>query len=340
MLLKDALDTYARSLKKEWSHDRTKTVGASEIGQCHRRVAFSKQNATKDSPIEDYGALMRGNVVENEFWVPAMRKKYGDNIIFAGNDQHTFVGDFLSATPDGLLINQPRDILKEFGINDMGSDCLVVECKSVDPRVELSKEKTVHKHQTIVQMGLIREHTDFEPNYALITYVDASFWDEISEFVVAYDDHAFQMSKVRAKIMMTKDPMELSPEGAIEGGKDCRHCPYTTACKSYLKNFPEKTKELEKIYLDELDALCETYNTISGQLDELTIEKNACGEEIKKFLREHDTRKVPGYVTYSLTKARVTYDTPALVEAAKKAGVDVQQFERSGEPSERLLVKR
>jgi len=40
---------YGASLKKEWNHDRSKTVGASEIGKCARRVWFEKHDAPKDN---------------------------------------------------------------------------------------------------------------------------------------------------------------------------------------------------------------------------------------------------------------------------------------------------
>lgn len=339
MLLKTALDVYARSLKKEWKHDRTKTVGASEIGQCIRRIAFAKQQTPTDQ-VENYGALIRGDVIENQFWYPALRAEYGDDLLYAGPDQQTFVSDTLSATPDGLLINQPRDLLKEFGIPDMGSNELVVECKSIDPRVDLKKEKMTHRAQTIVQMGLIREHTPYKPNYALITYVDASFFSEINEFVVSYDANQLKYAKDRARVMLTEDPMELQPEGVLAGGGECKHCPFTSVCKNYEKNFPEKSDQLDEEKLDELSQLCQEYKTVVEQVEELEVTQKTLAETIKKFLRANNVKKITGLVTYSLTKGRVSYDTAGLVEAAKKKGIDVTQFERNGEQTERLIVKR
>ena len=43
--------------------------------------------------------------------MPALRARYGDKLLYAGDKQQTFVSGFLSATPDGLLIDQSRDAL-------------------------------------------------------------------------------------------------------------------------------------------------------------------------------------------------------------------------------------
>jgi hypothetical protein len=37
-----ALDAYAATLNKTFEHDRTQSVGASEIGQCARKVFWTK----------------------------------------------------------------------------------------------------------------------------------------------------------------------------------------------------------------------------------------------------------------------------------------------------------
>jgi hypothetical protein len=66
---------------------RSKTVGASEIGQCARKVFWNKFGAHRDPEYADtWGARVRGSVFESSFWVPALRKRYGVKIKFAGQD--------------------------------------------------------------------------------------------------------------------------------------------------------------------------------------------------------------------------------------------------------------
>jgi hypothetical protein len=82
-----------------------------------------------------------------------------------GDQQHTFVSGFLSATPDGLLIDQPRNALANV-IDDIGGDrSIVVEAKTIDPRVRLDGPRPEHAYQAQVQLGLIRELTSHQPQW-------------------------------------------------------------------------------------------------------------------------------------------------------------------------------
>src|SRR6185436_8251163 len=139
MIVKQALNIWVGSQLKKWGYDRSNTVGASEIGGCARKAFFEKNRNTKfgSKPDADYrdgwGARMRGHLIEDYLWVPALRKRFGKNLLFAGKQQQTLFKGYISATPDGLVINQPRDILKEFKLNgksvaDIGpGKCFVVE---------------------------------------------------------------------------------------------------------------------------------------------------------------------------------------------------------------------
>ena len=107
----------------------------------------------------------------------------------------------------------------------------MVECKTADPRTRLEQAKPEHVYQAQVQLGLLRELTPHRPNFALISYTDASFWDNVLEFVVAFDPAIFATAKERARnIMLARSAAELSPEGWVAGGSECKYCPFTTAC--------------------------------------------------------------------------------------------------------------
>jgi hypothetical protein len=340
MIVKRTLDSYAKSQKKVWKHDRQKTVGGSEIGQCARKVYYIKSdNKEGEDLTKNYGAAMRGDAVENVFWQPAMKKRFRKKFLFSGKDQTTLVKGNLSATPDGLLVGMPRDFLKDFGIPDMGSTELATECKSIDPRVNISKEKDEHSYQVQVQLGLIRELTEYKPEYALISYVDASFWHEIIEFPVKFDPAIYAAAHGRAtQILTATDASELLPEGWIAGGKECDYCPFTKLCNVERKTVPEADNCTDPQFVSEIEDMCREYKQKTQEVDEGEADARKLQEEIKTRLRERGVRRIPGVVSWTSQKGRTSYDNVKLREAAIAAGIDVEQFSTVGEPTDRLTV--
>ena len=109
--------------------DRQNTIGASEIGQCARKIFFAKNAGDRiygvdsdEDYVDAWGATLRGNLFEDYLWVPALLARYGDKLKFAGENKQTFIDEFLSATPDGLLVDQSRNALADFDIDDIGGD--------------------------------------------------------------------------------------------------------------------------------------------------------------------------------------------------------------------------
>jgi hypothetical protein len=207
---------------------RAGSVGASDVGQCARKIFYLKREGTaaalpRDSDFADgWGARVRGSAFEKTMWAPALRAAYGDKLLYAGPEQHTFTLGALSATPDGLLVDMPRDALAPL-VPDIGAGrALVVECKTIDPRVALTRPKPEHAYQAVVQLGVLRALTRHRPEFALISYVDASFWDLVVEYAVPHDQATFEAARRRAAaIMGARHPSELAPEGWISGGAEC-----------------------------------------------------------------------------------------------------------------------
>ena len=207
-LIADTLDRYARTQTATFTEDRSQTVGASEVGQCARKIFWLKNEGwAVDGGVErdvDYndtwGARMRGTIFENNFWVPAMRKRFGTRLLLCGNSQRTFVKDFLSATPDAMIVRLTKAEKEAIGTD---AAQVLVECKTTDPRTNLVEAKNENIFQTHVQMGLIRETTKYRPTHAIISYTDASFWSDIKEFMVTFDQQIYEAAHERATLMMT-----------------------------------------------------------------------------------------------------------------------------------------
>ena len=143
-LIAETLDAYAKTQTVTFKHDRKQTMGASEVGQCARKVFWLKNEDDPEHAVprdpeyrDTWGARMRGTVYEACFWEPAMRARFRKRLHFAGKQQRTFNKGFLTATPDGMIWPLLVDE-KPTGIH---SQCVLVECKTADPRTNLNEAK-------------------------------------------------------------------------------------------------------------------------------------------------------------------------------------------------------
>ena len=340
------LDRHAKSSSKIFSHDRLNTVGASEVGQCARKVFWLKNEgdaqygAPRDPEyIDSWGARMRGTVFEDAFWEPAMRARFGERLKFAGREQKTFVSDFLSATPDGIITDLTAEEKSSIGTE---ADCCMVECKTADPRTNLTEAKQANIYQTQVQMGLVREMTQYRPTHSVLSYTDASFWNEVREFVIAFDPAIYEIAKTRATLIMTATSIaEVAPEGWIAGGRECNYCPFTKACGIERRNLPFQDVGVPvdpqfKAEVLDMALTLRGYEKDRDEFDKLVREWQTA---IKNRLREKGVKKIPGVLSWSEVKGRQSFDNKALREAAIKAGVDVEQFSTVGDATDRLLIQ-
>jgi hypothetical protein len=336
-----ALDRHARASASTFAHDRTHTVGASEIGQCARKVYFLKNEGSaefgrdRDATYEDrWGATVPGSIYEEAWWAPAMRaeaERLGGVLLYAGADQRTLVAGFLSATPDGLTV--------------LPSVEFPLECKTRDPRARRGEPKPEHVYQVQVQLGLIRETTNHRPGHGLLIYTDRSFWDDVEVFRIDFDPGVYERAKARARQIMTAEhPFDLKAEGIIAGGKECEYCPFQGACgRVRAAAVPDASSPaLIGVQAEEIGALAARAREAAEAAEAAEQDKREAEDQIKRILRELNTRKVAsgGYsVSWSSVAGRESWDHKGLREAAEAAGVDLSRFKRTGEPSDRLVIQ-
>jgi hypothetical protein len=351
-MIADALAAFAKATGRAFE-GRENTVGASEVGQCARKVFFSKNSGDhvygSDSD-EDYadarGAALRGTLIEDHLWLPALRARYGDKLLYAGTEQVRLVSGFLSATPDGLLIGQPADALAGLGVVDIGGDgSVVVECKSIDPRAKLDGAKPEHVFQVHVQIGLTRELTPHRPECAVISYANASFLDDIAEFCVRFDRAIYANAKRRAtQIAVATSPNELKPEGWIAGGRECEYCPFTKACGVIRHAVPTQAlaEPPDPQFVAEIADLARDAKRQRNEAEAATAALRDVEHDIKERLRAKGVRQIKGdgvAVVWSPVKGRLSFDMPAIREAAEKLGLNLAQYETAGEPTDRLVIR-
>ncbi|MEY9235363.1 hypothetical protein ABIF78_007686 [Bradyrhizobium japonicum] len=345
-LIKPTLDTYAATLEKTWSHDRMNTIGASEIGQCARKTYWIKNEDDSQCAVardpdyeETWGARMRGTMFENVFWAPAMQARFGERLLFAGPHQKTFVHNFLSATPDGIIVGLTAAEQAMIFAKGEGSDCVMAECKTADPRTNLNDPKDENVYQTHVQMGLVRQQTPYRPTHSVLSYTDASFWSDVKEFVIPFNPDIYEAAQQRAERIMTAT-QPPDPEGWIAGGKECNYCPFTRACGVERRNLPfAADREVDPQFAAEIADM-------ALELKRQESVEEICGtrvrelqEQIKNRLREKGVRKIPGVVSWSPVKGRAGIDNAALKAAAIAAGIDITKFATEGQPGDRLTIQ-
>lgn len=343
-MLYEAYDAYRHNFDRQLG-DRTKTVGASEIGQCERQTFWRKFEGTKkgverDKDYEqDWGAQVRGVVMEFAYWAPAMRQMYGNDFIYGGTEQEKFIKGYLSATPDGLLINRKYDCLKEVGVRNIKSDCITVEGKTIDPRTNLVEAKEVNIHQTQVQMGLIREQTKWKPQFACLTYTDASFWSEVDEFAIEFDPFLYKASHERAEHIMTaKNGAALMPEGWITGGKECQFCPFTEACGVERHNIPRKQATPSPQFIAEITDYAQAHNRLAVTAMKVNNGMREIQERIRQRLREKRVQRIPNVVNWYGVAAFKRYINKEIRQELINLGGDPEEFTKMSEPSDRLVI--
>lgn len=363
---KEMFNGWVADTQKAWGHDRKKTLGGSEAFGCLRKAWYKRNNTPYDPDYEEsWGALRRGDIIENYLVVPAMEwaaDNYNFELMMAGATQITLfdktcmvdvldekgevVGEEpggLSVTPDGLIRGVARNALAKYGIPDLGTDCFMLEVKSIDPRVDLSEEKAIHHGQVQIQMGLMRSNTAFKPNYAVILYINASFLDDIDVYIVRFDQKKFDTAQDRARLIFkTTDPGKLYREGVIDG--TCQYCPFQGTCLADMQDRmpakPNKGGDTNPALLAALnEELILRKREASKKFKKAEQEKKLIDEEIKAILRDYNTSKAKdsgaGWsVSYSMAQGRKSLSKQAMIDA----GLDPEQYMAQGNPYEILRV--
>lgn len=334
-MIKELLHAYGSDRRRVWDYDRSGYTGASEVGQCLRKTKFGKWSQSKPDPeyIESWGYALRGTYMEDHYWVPALRAALppGAELRYAGEEQMTLGLGRLSATPDGCITG--------LGQGDGG---ILVECKSIDPRSKLTGPKPEHEFQVQVGMGLLRR-SDYpeHPEYAVISYIDASDWSKVTEFSVKYDDRMFAAARGRAEaIYVAETPDDLPAEGKIAGGRECQYCPYQRQCgDGQLAAMPAGGVRLPPDAVAELKGLRDAERQLADMIEANRATQALAQEAIKQFLRMHNARahkEVDGSwgVQWSIVNGRKSLDQAAM----EADGINLEPYQKEGRPSERLTI--
>lgn len=330
--------SYVDTIKTTFGHDRTKTIGASEIMACARRVAYSKTGHSFDPEYVDAnGFASRGNHMEAWIagWMDHAVRAAGGELLHAGQDnQVTLVAEPLSVTPDGIAVKLPRDWLASCGVKDIGEGrCVVTEFKSISPRFKAEKlPKPQHVHQCMTQIGMVRHSTKHRPEYGIVVYVNSDDYSDIKTFVVPYDEKQFRALYGRAKMLISlRDPNQASPEGKVSGGDECRTCGYAKQCLGYLPWLqPFEVTPDDKAKLKTLKSLAAKKAKAEKAIAKAKAEDGKAEEALYAALADAKTRYVKhGSVLIQAkeTPSQSRADAKKLAALAVSLGATPEQIE-------------
>jgi len=349
-VIAEALNEYAAASGRAFAA-REQTVGGSDVGKCARQVFFEKHEHDTEfgaprnpDAVDGWGARLRGTIFEQHFWTPALRAKYGERLLFAGDRQETFSLGFLSATPDALLVWCDDDELATLGVPSLGGDgSIVLEGKTIDPRARLEGPRLAHSYQAQVQMGLLHALTRYRPEWAVISYADASFWDLIYEYSVRRDPKIFETARRRAaQILTARSAHELPPEGWVAGGRECERCAFSRACGNIRATVPAQAVAPSPEFVAEIVERARHAKALEVEAERALAAQRAAQQDIKDRLSANNVRRIDGdgvSVTWSAVRGRPAFDDKAIREAAIAAGIDVEAFSTVGDPTDRLSIR-
>lgn len=220
--------------------DRTQYATASEIGSCMRQAAFNKRG--KQVPFDEWGYAERGHAVEA--WVADRFRRAEievDNsrvleFDLLGDEQVSFIHNYQSGTPDGLV--------------HLGPKTWVLDIKSVDPRSNWSYfPKSKHVDQVLQNIDLIRNNSQLNVVGGIIFYIDASDFQKSKQYSVPINEQRIEELRARAeRIVTAAHPSHLPAEGMYNDG--CGYCAFTALCSEYMNKAAaddDKLRDAERV---------------------------------------------------------------------------------------------
>jgi hypothetical protein len=335
-----------------FDHDRSLTVGASEIEKCARATAYKKSGTPQDDGYsENPGFAHRGNILEDHWFAPLATKWYRGmkaKLLYAGQqNQMSIVAEeaHASATPDGVAIKVPANALHDLKGGDafQGGE-LLNEFKSIDPNVNVARlPRPWHAGQVNYGLGLVRAATDHRPKFGLLWYGNCSELTKITRFVIPFHKGKFRQQLERAKLIMSarKKPEQLAPEGKINGGKECETCPFAHRCLGFAAWVPKGERALKSRDRSRVAKLAEEVEDSKKKIAEAEQLRRDKEATLKATLTELGTNSAEigqTKIQWSRTEGSERLDQAKMLKKLIAHGYKRSQFTTKGKPSDRLDI--
>jgi len=218
--MRRSISEYAKQNTKDTLGDRSKYIGASDIGGCPFQTIMSKLNPPKYS-LEKELIFFRGHIAE-EF---VARGLTGLNTMRQYEAKSELDGFPLIAHLDFFITSKNRDV--------------IVEVKTVGAPIEDMYESWVL--QVTFQMGLVFQQTGRMPE-GYVLAIDDRGW--IDEFKVEFNDAIFELCLSKASHLISALREECKPKAIIQ--YYCSDCPFKMECPKqgqFAEDLPTELSE-------------------------------------------------------------------------------------------------
>lgn len=253
--------------------DRSRYVGASEIGSCLRRVVLSKQYPEPFDPAS-MGRMLAGRAMENEV-VQLVRLSLNGRLRNTGRVQLNLQHPTLPfhAHPDGRIIGE-FDGLEGDGV-------LEVKTASVATFEKYSKSGLPQNYldQVQSQMGLANL------SWALVVLVSRENLAEMTPFTLHFDpNHYAQLEERAALAASALENTEIQLCGEPERGY-CYSCPYSADCSAHqAQREAGKRGEIPEITRLQLECQCEELAQLESSLGPMQERVTELRDQVKTAL--------------------------------------------------------
>jgi CRISPR-associated exonuclease Cas4 len=284
--------------------DRSKYIGASDVGDCLRKSYLGKVSNVKRS-VDNLIVFQRGHVAEKIVADVLEGLPY--------EAQYEVTGEL-----DGFPIKAHIDFTL---ISHKQKRITIIECKSVSQPIDDPYDSWVT--QTVMQMGLLKT---YYPDYEIEGIVFAidlnSGWIRAfdKEDGIVYSDDKFKEGLARAGTLIKSLKEGVEPEG--EEQLFCSKCAFKSGCPALQRgeviNFPE-----------DLKILVERSKALAG----FDKERKKINSSIQNYLEAAEARTgLAGELTVKIEyrKGRKSLDESALRGAFEE--IDFDEYLKEGDP--------
>ena len=203
--MKKSIEAFAKQHTKDTLGDRSKYIGASDIGGCPYKTVMSKKNPPVNS-LEQELIFFRGHIAE-EFVARGLEGLHVEEQVEIESELNGFP---LKAHLDKIVKGKSRDV--------------IVEVKSTSAPMHEPYESWVM--QVTFQMGLILEKTGKLPDAYVVALDVNSGW--IDEFKIEFDDAIFEVCLSKADHIISALRGECEPKCIVQ--YYCGTCPFKMQC--------------------------------------------------------------------------------------------------------------
>jgi len=209
--------------------DRSKYVGASDIGHCLEKSFLSKTigetHDLKQQVIFQRGHIAEG-IIKNGFQNNPAELKFQEQVEVTGEDTDGFIKGHID-----FVVEFPNEVV-------------VVECKTFSSPLPNGEPRESWRHQVQLQIGLLKKKTSKICKRGKIIAMNINS-GEVFEFDVIFNEALYKIAQKRANILWNAVLSKVAPQGEVSDL--CGYCSFKTQCQTLRKNGIQMPKEIEEI---------------------------------------------------------------------------------------------